>query len=106
MEAAKLAYENLCEQLCQSDAEHITPGKMMSAPALKYKGKVFLFFSKPEHMVFKLGKDFNIDQASYPGIAPFNPFKNKGPLAGWFQVPYSSKTHWPDLAQQSLQTFK
>lgn len=106
MEEAKRAYESLCEQLCQSDPTNIKPGKMMSAPALKYKDKVFIFFSKPEHMVFKLGKDFKPEQNAYSNIAPFNPFKNKGPLAGWFQVPFQSKEHWPELANQALQTFK
>lgn len=59
----------------------IKPGKMMSSDAILFEDKVFAFLSKKNKMVFKLGKDFDIREFDFE-VSPFNPFKNKGPLAG------------------------
>ena len=39
-------------------------------------------------------------------IRPFNPFKKRGPLAGWFEVPYAHQERWDALAEQALHTLK
>lgn len=73
-------------------------GNMMRAPALSYKGKVFAFFSKDNKMVFKLGKGFDQKNDTIP-IREFNPFKNKGPLSGWFEVEYTYHQEWKALTE-------
>ena len=77
-------------------------GNMMGSPAITQNGKVFAFLSKKFLMVFKLGKEFDPSSQNFE-IRPFNPFKKKGPLAGWFEVPYSSHQYWKPLTQEALE---
>jgi len=79
----------------------IQKGKMMSSPALVYRDKVFAFLSRKYRMVFKLGKDRDLSAYDFETV-PFNPFKKKGPLSGWYEVPYSDFQHWEKLAQEAL----
>ncbi|MEL6535568.1 MAG: hypothetical protein AAFQ98_09170 [Bacteroidota bacterium] len=83
----------------------ILPGKMMHSEAVTYEGKVFAFFSRKKKMVFKLGKDFEPDSVGVE-IAVFNPFKNRGPLNGWFEIPYSEKELWQPMAERALNRIK
>ena len=74
----------------------------MRSEAITYNGKVFAFLSRKKTMVFKLGKAF--DPANYDiEICVFNPFKNRAPLNGWFEVPFSHKEKWMLLTQQALE---
>ncbi|WP_298238489.1 hypothetical protein [uncultured Algibacter sp.] len=98
---AKLYFEDIRTIFC-SQSEVITVGKMMSSEAIHYKGKVFAFFSTKEKMVFKLGKDFNPESDTLP-LEVFSPFKSKKPLSGWFQLDYSYKQSWYNLAEKALQ---
>ena len=82
-------------------SDEIQAGKMMSAEAITYRGKVFAFFSRSQNMVFKLGKDFDPDSVGYE-MQVFNPFKNRPPLNGWFEVAYAEKEQWSVLTEQAL----
>ncbi|MEM7659624.1 MAG: hypothetical protein AAF399_26145 [Bacteroidota bacterium] len=53
-------------------------------------------------MVFKLGKTFDPEAHRVPGLFPFNPFRKKGPLPGWFAAPASVSAEWESLAQEAL----
>ncbi len=77
----------------------VRKGNMMRSPAISVDDKVFAFFSRSKKMVFKLGDDY---QPESGGIRPFNPFKNKGPLRGWFEVDYEEHTKWRALSEQAL----
>ena len=92
-----LEIRNVC---CLQDPK-ITEGKMMSSPAIHFRGKVFAFFSRKKKMVFKLGKDFDPEVMDIE-IRVFNPFKNRAPLNGWFEVSYIFKEHWPTLSEKAL----
>lgn len=83
----------------------VSEGKMMSTQAIKYDGNVFAFISKNGNMVFKFGKDFDPESQDFECI-PFNPFKNKGPLAGWFEVSYSQHELWESLTKEALSIIK
>ncbi len=88
-------------------AEHqeIEQGKMMGSPAIVYRGKVFAFLSRQNNMVFKLGK--SCDPSSYSfEMKEFNPFKNKGPLSGWYEVSFSASQHWEALTREALSIIK
>ncbi len=78
----------------------IEAGNMMGSPSITQNGKVFAFLSKKYLMVFRLGKDFDPTSQDFE-IRPFNPFKKKGPLAGWFEVPYSEHIHWKPLTKEA-----
>lgn len=54
-------------------------------------------------MVFKLGKSFDPTELGSATVKPFNPFKNKGPLAGWFQVSFEEKELWEAMGRMALE---
>ena len=99
MTDAQSLFETLVAKF-ENNYDGVAEGKMMSAPALKYKGKVFAFFYK-EEMGFKLGKGFD-PQAN--GIKDWNylsPFKNKPPMKAWFVIPASEQGKWEELTQKA-----
>ncbi|WP_190810456.1 hypothetical protein [Flagellimonas sp. S3867] len=83
----------------------VTEGKMMSSPAIHYKKKVFAFFSRKHKMVFKLGKEYPLDELGVE-VSEFNPFKNKKPLAGWFEVDFIHNKKWEMMASTALEQIK
>ena len=93
-------FEEIRQDFCNQHPL-VRKGKMMSSDAITYKNKVFAFFSRNKKMVFKLGKGFDPESLEID-IQIFNPFKNRGPLNGWYEVSYSDKTHWQPLANQAL----
>lgn len=97
-------FNEIRDRFCAGDSK-IESGKMMSSEAITYDGKVFAFFSRQQKMVFKLGKEFDPDNHGIE-ICVFNPFKNRGPLNGWFEVPYSEKDQWKSFTQKALALIK
>jgi hypothetical protein len=75
----------------------VSPGKMMSSPAIRYKTKVFAFYHNNE-MIFRMGKDFDPSTFKLKKYSILNPFKKKAPLYGWFQVPIIESKKWKKLA--------
>ncbi|OJJ15771.1 hypothetical protein BKI52_36220 [marine bacterium AO1-C] len=101
---ARVYFEQLVAQL-QEELPEVLPGNMMRSPALTTQGNVFCFLSKKNTMVFKLGKieRHTIRFEHHPQlIAEFNPFKTKGPLRGWWEVPFVEKDLWKPLAKQAF----
>ena len=103
MTEAQAMYEYLADKLTKEDG--IAHGKMMTAPAVKYRGKVFVFFHQ-EKMTFKLGKDFDPTSQDITEFSYLSPFKNKPPMKAWFEIPFSQKDKWATLAQLALEKMK
>ncbi len=80
-------------------------GKMMSAPALKYNDKVFLFFHKTE-MGFRLGPNFDAIKFGLLNPKPLSPFKSKPPLKGWVIVTHEESNQWDMLSTLALEFTK
>lgn len=80
----------------------VAEGKMMSSPAIHYKKKVFAFFSRKNKMVFKLGKNHPLLESDVE-LLEFNPFKNRKPLTGWYEVGFDHHQKWEPLALHALQ---
>ncbi|NRB47522.1 MAG: hypothetical protein HRU41_07600 [Saprospiraceae bacterium] len=99
MTEAEAYYEFIRDKLCQED--EVAIGKMMSSPAVKYKGKVFTFFHQ-EKMTFKLGKDFEPEAEGLQGCTYLSPFKHKPPMRAWVNVPFAEKDRWENLARLAL----
>lgn len=93
-------FDRLVAQFTGADTD-VHLGKMMSAPGLKFKDKVFAFHAK-EGMGFRLGAAFDPDTFGLKEAAPLNPFKTKGPLKGWFVINTNEIGHWEELAGQAL----
>jgi len=104
MKEQKILFEQIRAKLIEKE-KLVTTGKMMSSEAIKYDGNVFAFISKNGNMVFKFGKGFDPETQDYKAT-PFNPFKNKGPLAGWFEVSYPQHELWESLTQEALSFIK
>lgn len=100
----ELYFNEIRQKFCLKNPK-IKIGKMMSSEAITYEGKVFAFFSRKKKMVFKLGKDFNTHNLEID-IAVFNPFKNRPPLNGWFEVSFKDKEQWESLTKTALTLLK
>lgn len=85
--------------------EKVELGKMMSCDGLTYKGKVFCFEYK-DKMVFKLGKDYDIEQHGIKTFTYLNPFKKKGPMKAWFELDASYGDKFEELAMVALEVMK
>jgi ribosomal protein L24E len=97
-------FNKIRDTFCLKEAK-ISAGKMMSSEAITFDGKVFAFFSRKKKMVFKLGKEFDPD-AHGVEICVFNPFTNRSPLNGWFEIPYSEKDQWIPFTEKALTYLK
>ncbi len=98
MEFEKFA--NVREGFCLKYPE-VTEGTMMGSPAIHYKNKVFAFYSRNDKMVFRLGKDYPKNNSGEV-LSEFNPFRNKGPLTGWFESGFEQRENWESLAEMAL----
>ncbi|WP_394747965.1 hypothetical protein [Spongiimicrobium salis] len=98
-------FEEIRRGFCKQHLE-VDEGKMMHAPAIVYQGKVFAFLSRKNEMVFKLGEAYPIEKLEVAATV-FNPFKNKGPLPGWYSVPFNAKAcPWELLTAIALEKMK
>ena len=84
----------------------VAEGRMMSHPAIAYRGKVFAFPGRGGDMVFRLGKDFDPDAAGLTGCSHLSPFKNKPPMKGWVCVPPDQAARWTELAEAALDVMR
>lgn len=97
--------ENLFSNIvAQITAEHdnVLEGKMMSSPALKLNGKVFVFSHK-NSMTFKFQKETELYKSQYPGSSYLSPFKNKPPMRGWLTIPAEFQGDWLKLTKACLE---
>lgn len=99
MDKEELLFNAVAEKLTY-EHQQVQIGKMMSSPGIKYKNKVFAFYHNKE-MIFKLGKQFVPKSMGIENYQLLSPFKNKPPLAGWFQIPYEYGEKWETLARQA-----
>lgn len=97
-------FEKIADQLVETE-QGVERGPMMSAPGIKYKGKVFAFFYKGE-MTFKLGKDFNPAANNITSFSYLSPFKNKAPMKAWFQIPVELSDRWEELSKLALEKMR
>lgn len=79
-------------------------GNMMRAPALTVNGNVFCFYyKKHDAMCFKLGKDADPTRPELLDASLLSPFKKKGPIKGWFIVPFTEATVYWALAEEAFE---
>ena len=85
-----------------SEHESVALGKMMSSPGIQYKGKNFAFYYN-EKMVFKLGKGYDLKSHDIEHFSLLSPFKNKAPMAAWFEISAEDMEKWDALARIALE---
>jgi len=77
-------------------------GRMMSHPAIAFRGKVFAFLGSRGDMVLRLGAGSDPTEL---GVAKFEllaPFKTKPPMKDWFRIDSTDSEHWQELADRAL----
>ena len=104
MSVAEQTFNRIVDEMT-AELPDVTQGPMMSSPGIKYKGKVFAFLHKDE-MGFRLGKHTDPNELGLTDWKPLNPFKNKGPLPGWFMVSTTHINEWDSLASYALDAMK
>ena len=100
MEKEAALFEKIAAKVTEEHRD-VAPGKMMSSPSIRYKNKVFAFYHQKE-MVFRLGKAFKPKNFKIKKFSLLSPFKNKPPMAGWFQIPFTENRKWENLARRAL----
>ncbi len=83
------------------DAAH---GKMMSAPAVTRKGKVFAFYSSKGAAIgigFRVGRNLDPDTLGLNAWQYLSPFKTKPPMKDWVIVTDEPADKLRELAQIS-----
>ena len=103
MNQSSEVFNSIVEKLSRDPDVHL--GKMMSAPGLKFKSKVFAFFHKDE-MGFRLGPNFNPEKMGISNAKPLSPFKKKPPLKGWFIIEHYESDTWELLSELALEFTK
>lgn len=101
MNKAEIKFMSLVNKFTATD-DNIFLGKMMSAPGLKYKDKVFAFFTKDNAMGFRLGEEFDIETSGIKKPRRLSPFKTKPPLKGWWIVNEDESKLWESLTENAL----
>lgn len=99
-DTAKNLFESIGEEMIARYPD-VEWGKMMSSPALTYQNKVFAFFYR-DIMVFRLGKGFEPTKFGVKDFRFLNPFKDRPPMKGWFEIPQSEDDHWASLSEEAL----
>ncbi|MHA2103489.1 MAG: hypothetical protein ACW981_08660 [Candidatus Hodarchaeales archaeon] len=100
MDSEQRFFNKIAQNLSKGDVQ-ISLGKMMSSPGIKYKNKVFAFYNK-QKMIFKLGKDFNVEEVGISNYNLLNPLKNNPPLTGWYEISNEDQDKWELLAEMAL----
>ena len=78
----------------------VAPGKMMSAEALTYGGKVFAFFSTRggrAGLGCRLGRDFDMGALALADWQYLAPFRTKPAMKDWIVAGEGDRSRWPDL---------
>ncbi|MEO1049924.1 MAG: hypothetical protein AAFX87_04845 [Bacteroidota bacterium] len=96
-------FQQLRNLLCL-ESSTIEAGKMMSSPAITFKGKVFCFLSRKHSMVFKLGQELSDELIAC--VSPFAPFKTKPPMKVWWESSLDQSGNWEMLSRQALEVVK
>ena len=94
-------YFHIISEKFSKEYSKVKIGKMMSAPGISYNKKFFAFYYK-QQIVLKLGTDFVPKDYGIKKWAYLNPFKKKGPMKNWYQLPYSEKKNWKKLTKQAM----
>jgi hypothetical protein len=78
---------------------------MMTAPGLKYKGKVFAFYHKGK-MGFKLGPKMDPGEFGLKNWEHLSPFKTKPPFKNWFIIDEEYHMFWKALALAAMEQMR
>ncbi len=85
----------------------IARGRMMSADALLFRGKVFAFFSTKGGGIglgARVGRDADVSAFGLSHWQHLAPFKTKPPMKDWIVVGAADQARWREVAAYCYQT--
>ena len=86
--------------------EGVHEGKMMSAPAVTFGGKVFAFYSSKggrTGLGCRLGRAFDIAALALSDWQHLAPFKTRPPMKDWIVAGLNDRARWHELALLALE---
>ena len=98
-------WQGLAANLVATDPD-VAPGKMMSADALTFSGKVFAFFSTKGGRVglgCRLGRNFDVSTLGLTDWQHLAPFKTRPPMKDWIVAGEGDLARWPALMRAALE---
>lgn len=87
----------------------VCPGKMMSADALTFGGKVFAFYSTKGGRVglgCRIGREADPSRFELKDWQHLAPFKSKPPMKDWIVIGTADVAKWGAVAEHCLNTFR
>lgn len=99
------AYWDSLAGQCELQNPGVERGKMMSADALKWRGKVIAFYATKgglEGLGCRLGRDFDIASLGLGNWQYLAPFKTKPPMKDWIVAGAADQARWPELIATAL----
>ena len=97
-------WTTLSHQMCARHAG-VEQGRMMSAEALTWQGKVFAFYSTKGGRVglgCRIGREFDLSWLGLTDWQHLAPFKTKPPMKDWIVVGAGDQHRWQELADTCL----
>jgi len=97
-------WDALSQRLAR-DSREVSLGKMMSAPAVTFRGKVFAFYSTKGGRIglgCRLGRAFDFNSLNLTDWQHLAPFKSKPPMKDWIVAGMGDVSRWTELADVAL----
>lgn len=89
----------------ESRYPHLARGKMLSAPALEYKGRAFAFCHR-DNMIIKYRDTEMLNSKGIRATQEYRPFRNQVSFSEWREVPFYYQADWTELAEMALGALK
>ncbi len=106
--AAERSWEALACDLIANEHD-VERGRMLSADAVTYRGKVFAFRSTKAGgagLGVRLGRDYDFSSLPTDQWTYLAPFKTKPPMKDWIMVSDAHIGHWSELASIALKLMR
>ena len=84
---------------------HLACTRMLSSPAIEYKGRVFAFCQNGQ-MIIKFGDSERLAGIGIRATSQYQPFSNRVSFAQWREVPYYYHEDWHTIAEMALHAVK
>lgn len=105
MKNGRAEWDALSQRLVKGSQE-VSLGKMMSAPAVTFCGRVFAFYSTKGGRIglgCRLGRAFEFDSLNLTDWQHLAPFRSKPPMKDWIVAGMGDVNRWAELADAALE---
>lgn len=80
---------------------HLACTRMLSSPAIEYKGRVFAFCQR-DRLVIKLDNSEQLAGIGIRATTEYQPFTNRMTFSHWREVPFYYHADWQEIAEMAL----